>query len=344
MLEIPVLDISDWSFKPWYHTKGTREKLIVEDNLGREYYFKTSLEKPDRCYPFEFWSEIIASHLGLMLDVPVLEYNVAIRGNMIGCISASMVKNNQQLIEGIQYIQAFDKNFNPEEKTSRKRYSFQLIEKSLQYSGLSIFMKEIIKIIIFDSIIGNTDRHQENWGVLIEYVSTDTYNSSEIVRHDYSKRLSLISKNWGYRLQETQEYKAYQDLSFKNIQKFAPIYDSGSSLGRELDDKAVYTLSTDSTKLQRYILKGKCEIRWHRDQLNHKDLVHRILTETDYADSINTVRSVVNRYSEKNFRHFLSLLDKNIPANFAQVKVPENRKEFIARLVSARIDYLKTLL
>lgn len=345
LLSLPTYDISDWSSKPWFHTKGTREKLIVEDENGKEFYFKTSLEKPDRHYPYEFWSEIIATHLGLMFNVPILNYDIAILGDKIGCISPSMVGKNQELIEGIQYLQAYDRDFDPEKKADRDLYSFQLIEKALQHSGLSFYMKEIIRLIIFDSIIGNQDRHQENWGVIIKYISTNTLTvPSDEMKEDYRRRLLLVDNNAGYRSDETFEYKAYKDLSFRNQQIFAPIYDSGSSLGRELDSVAVNKLLHNKQRFDNYIRRGKSEVRWQNVHLNHEELVRKMLVESDYPDTVSTLRDIISRYSEKNFEHLLNVIDKNIPIKFAHLKIPAERKRLILRLVTARVELLKALL
>jgi hypothetical protein len=91
-------------------------------------------------YKYEFWSEIIASEVGLLLGFDILPYHIAIKGNLIGCISKSMInQESQELIEGGKYLQAFDTTFNPEDKKKRDEYTFQLI-----YGALFAFKKENI--------------------------------------------------------------------------------------------------------------------------------------------------------------------------------------------------------
>ena len=95
-------DISDWNEKPWFGTKGTRNKTVVENpETGANCYFKTSLLKPDKDYKYEFWSEIIASEIGQFLGYNTLKYHIAFHKNEIGCISEFMNKEGEsELTEG----------------------------------------------------------------------------------------------------------------------------------------------------------------------------------------------------------------------------------------------------
>lgn len=85
-------DITKWSEKPWYQTTGTRSKVIVENPENHaEYYFKTSLKKELKDYKYEYWSEIIASEVGMLLGFDMLKYDIAFNNGIMGCISKSMV-------------------------------------------------------------------------------------------------------------------------------------------------------------------------------------------------------------------------------------------------------------
>ena len=164
-----IIDISNWGALPWYSTGGTREKKYLfnpDDNAT--YYFKKSADK----YPFEFWSEIIAFDLGQILKLDVLKYFPAIYEGEIGCVSQSMIDpNKEELIEGGKYLQAFDTTFSPEDKKLRHQYSFQLIEGSMQFFTLDSYLDKILEIVVFDTLIGNGDRHQENWAFIGNYTT-----------------------------------------------------------------------------------------------------------------------------------------------------------------------------
>ena len=85
-------------------TGGTRDKVVVEnadDNCL--YYFKTSLNKGEKDYTYEFWSEIIESEVGQMLGFNTLRYDVAANKQKLGCLSKLMIDTScEQLDEGFK--------------------------------------------------------------------------------------------------------------------------------------------------------------------------------------------------------------------------------------------------
>lgn len=96
-------DITTWNEKPWYQTGGTRNKVIVENPENqKDYYFKTSLKRELKDYQYEYWSEIMASEVGIHLGFDMLKYDIAFNRGEMGCISQSMVtEGKNKLTEGI---------------------------------------------------------------------------------------------------------------------------------------------------------------------------------------------------------------------------------------------------
>ena len=176
-----LFNVTNWNAKPWYSTGGTRSKKFLQSPDGVYYYFKKSYKTQGRDYFFEFWSEIIATEIGASLGFNLLHYDLAIDGEEMGCLSENMIKaDGEELIEGGKYLQAYENKFTPDVRETRDLYSFQLIEKALKSFSLDKYMEQIIEIIIFDSIIGNSDRHQENWAFInqITFFSS-TFNEIE---------------------------------------------------------------------------------------------------------------------------------------------------------------------
>ncbi|MBY0426234.1 MAG: hypothetical protein K2Q22_11400 [Cytophagales bacterium] len=163
-----LYNISDWYEIRYFSTGGTRNKKVyVNPEDGGYYFFKESFNKGLRDYKYEFWSEIIASEVGALLGFDILAYHIAIRGEIVGCISKSMINQaSEELIEGGKYLQAFDNTFKPENIKLRNQYNFDLILNALASFRKEKHLKELAETIVFDALIGNSDRHQENWAII----------------------------------------------------------------------------------------------------------------------------------------------------------------------------------
>lgn len=178
---IDIKFINATSYYPLDHLSsgGTRAKRVLENSNGKQFFFKESEKKqateskPEKHYIYEFFNEIIAYQLGKQLGLDMLRYDIAIFDGAIGCISPRMnnLEKGEQLIEFGKYMIAVNPDFNPESEQdkkyqNRKEYTFQLLEKSFDFFNHKQYMQFIFKVLIFDAIIGNVDRHQENWAFL----------------------------------------------------------------------------------------------------------------------------------------------------------------------------------
>ena len=331
-------DITNWSEKPFFNTKGTRNKCVVTNpENNKDYYFKTSMIKEGKNYKPEFWSEIIASEVGRFLGFNVLEYNIAKHGNDVGCLSQSMNSDEESLTEGISLLTGYDNTYNPNDKTSYSAYTFDFIRKALEYFQWGEYVDDIIKIVIFDSLIGNSDRHQENWGFVT------TLNP---VAKDTNK--TLISKVTFLLKKRKKDIKKIEiNIEIAPMQgRFAPIYDSGCCLAREKSDEDVTKLLRDSLMFDSYINRGKSEIRWGEkgEKLNHFALIKEIRKE--YKQIVDDeIRRVIEAFNTNKIREIIFNIDNALPDELkTSYALSEERKELIYRLINNRFNRLKEIL
>ncbi len=271
-----ILNVNDWNEKSYFSTGGTREKSLLESPDGHNFYFKTSLSKPNKDYKFEFWSEIIASEIGNYLGLDVLKYDIGIKGNSIGCISQSMINSEKErLVEGVNYLVGYNNMYDPKSKKHQPLYSYQYIKDALFYFKLDAFIPNIDEIIVFDALIGNGDRHQENWGVISGH--GDIRNKvKNIEAYGYLK--NNLKKVYSLFNRLKDKYSELGNLPpFINIEtdkiRFSPIYDNGSSLAREHNDEKLIAILKDKIQFEAYINRGKSEIHWEGAKLQHFNLV-----------------------------------------------------------------------
>lgn len=315
---VDFFDISKWEKHEYLQTGGTRDKEVVENPIDNKlYYFKTSLIKKEKNYVYEFWSEVIASEIGELLGFEILKYNVAVNDqNTLGCLSRLMIDTNkEQLDEGHKWIKRYHLAYDTEDRDS---YTFQIIDKTL--TGLfpnEKFTEKLISTIILDCIIGNEDRHQENWGIIISNkISKYSWNP-------FSKKNPVPKSNY----------------------RFAPIYDSGSSLGRELREEKVNQMVSDSIQLNAYIDRGQSEIHWDGEhgKQKHFKLIEKI-ADTEYR---NVVISEINRIREKYDKtrivEIINHIDDCLPEAYNLQKIPQKRKELLIKLITLRIERLLAL-
>jgi hypothetical protein len=350
--EATFTDISYWHKNEFYSTGGTRSKYIAsEPETNDEYFFKGSKETLDGeiRYPTEFWSEIVSSKIGQFLGFPMLDYDIAYDSKhrqKIGCLSKSMVLSSKnKLTEGISYLTGFNSKYNPEK--DKEEYTFQFICNALKSFSLDDYIKNIIEIIVFDSIIGNSDRHQENWGILsaIEQdeniVKEQIHSAFDKIKNKIKKLSSNSSK------EETKIHVKINSeyVTYTYYYQFAPIYDSGCCLGREHTDEKILKMLNDSQMIDSYIRKGESEIHWEGSLKKRKHLELVTLLLKDYPDETkNYISRTKEKYKPEVIKELINNIDKNIPDDLINFKLSETRKQLMFKLVTLRIENLIQLL
>lgn len=356
-IDIKFIEASDWPELLWYHSGGTRAKKILQDPTGNEHFFKCSEKKepkdgkPAKYYKYEFWNEIIAYQLGKNLGLDVLRYDAAVFEGEIGCLSPKMINSHgEQLIELGRFMTAINSNFLPENTQTRSHYTFQLLTETLDYFDLSKYLPFIFQTLIFDAIIGNTDRHQENWA-FIGNTTILTEVLSQVEQEVKSKGFQKLP--WPIR----QLYKRYFDktkaelspdgklakLIVTKVTKNAPIYDNGSSLARELTDNRVNSLLNNEKDLSRYIEKGNSELHWNGQKLTHFELI-KVLLNSSYTEQVNKAAEFLQNWDNSLILRILEQIDTLVPENWKNYCIPDNRKMLISKLLTLRFQNLTQIL
>jgi hypothetical protein len=347
-------DITEWNKKMYSSTGGTRAKNIyVNSEDFKEYFFKGSKKMADGSFKYtsEFWSEIVASKVGQWLGFNVLDYNIGFDVNdeqQIGCLSKSMIDYSENLLsEGIAYLSGHDPKYNPE--TDESRYTFNFIQEALNGFALSAHKEKFIQMLIFDSIIGNSDRHQENWGFITKFKETIEELDIQIAtKNSLGKIFSRFKKGLAQSLSdETKKSNNPNLLRTTGLlakTDFSPIYDSGCCLGRELLDDRIELYFKDEQAIKSYILRGRSEVRWTEGRKpKHFELLENLYNL--YPKVFQEVKAnILKEYSKEKLEILINNIDINVPPEYQNLKLSEKRKQLMVKLVSLRIEKLLSII
>lgn len=349
------VDITDWNKNLYSSTGGTRaKKIYVHPIEDIDYFFKGSKELDDRSirYPLEFWSEIVSSKIGQWLGFNILDYNIGYDKHShqtLGCLSKSMVDYSlNTLTEGIEYLRGFDPKYDP--LNDENRYTLSFIKKSLNRFQLNIYENQFVEMLIFDALIGNSDRHQENWGFITLFKETLEELDNEIVLADGFWKTILPTLN-RYLTKLAHNMRKIDEENKKGLKKstllnqsvlaktvFSPIYDSGCCLGRELEDYKIEALLRDDKMLETYMKKGRSEVRWAvGNKPRHFDFL--INLKNEHSDLMTGLKGKINQvYSSDALKEIVYNVDLNLPEALKDFKLPDLRKELMLKLVTLRIN------
>lgn len=255
--------IDNWRQDDTYegvYPKGARDKSAYfspettnEDCLKRNHRYLFKLSR-SWCQ-WQFWGEIIAYRLGLIMRVEVPPAhiglsNIYIQGKVTyGALIEWFYDDQEDIyIEGGQFMAQLVKDYDRERGT---QHNFMDIAKV--FKAFPTFEEHWTRVFTLDSLTGNTDRHQDNWGLIIEKGKVKT-----------SKRQSI---------------------------RFSPAFDNGTALGYEVVERNIDKY-IDEDRLASYLTNprhARHQMKWSLDEqeaLNFYSFMQKFVLEFPNAKSI----------------------------------------------------------
>jgi hypothetical protein len=129
----------------------------------------------EKWYPHESVIEYMINRIGIELGLKMNEVELVIANGQIRFLSRYFTKSNEALVHGAEICGEYlnDKEFANQiansYQNSRELFTFEFICQSINAvfpESSKEIIKDLVKMITFDAIVGNNDRHFYNWGVI----------------------------------------------------------------------------------------------------------------------------------------------------------------------------------
>ena len=153
---------------------GRSEKIWLISDAGEIGLFKyPKIDPADQKETTEHVSEHLAHQLGNVLNVSTANVDIGTRDGRIGSMSYLVCKQNEALVEGIDFISGKFPHYNAETMQDEESGTYYCIDHIFNSVPSVVPNRIWIEMMLFDFLIGNADRHQSNWALLMELVSKD---------------------------------------------------------------------------------------------------------------------------------------------------------------------------
>ena len=260
-------DFSYWQvYEGAAEGSGRSEKLwLINPDNGKIGLFKFKKD----IFTTDHISECIAYKLAMALGIPCAVFELGMYHNREGSMSYNIVTtDNQVLIEGINYINIFYPSYDAEkffDIDTGDLYSVEMVQKVTQ----NVFdFSDFLHMLMFDFLIGNSDRHQSNWAVLYDngqysfsplydngsslcaFISdeqVESYLGKDRIRwHSLvdTKSKSLIRRT----VNDTKRPTHLEMMNYLHDNYFAQTNLFSNKIIQTLSDKKIYTVIDDASE------------------------------------------------------------------------------------------------
>lgn len=266
-----VVDVSAWQSDDEFrvYPEGARDKsrLLCPSDIGYDflipnhyYLFKHSTEWS----PEQYWIEVMSYRLGSAIGVPVPPAFVAFdadnnsSGALIEWFYGKPNAGVQRFVPGGDFMQRLIDDYDRKRGKKHNFESLLILCKALERTGnlKDDWLAYWAKALTFDALIGNADRHHDNWGVI--------HTMSDSDRH------------------------------IKESVEFSPVFDNGSSMGFEIRSEKLTSFS-ENEQMSKYVSKGFHHFKWAKKDSKkalHGEMLLNLVNK--FPDSLQYIRETLD--------------------------------------------------
>ncbi|MDJ0316035.1 HipA domain-containing protein [Arthrobacter antibioticus] len=166
---LPVIDLSSWRRADDEPLGETDKRWFVDPCTSQRWLYKPNRQNRSQD---EGSCEAATSRIANLLGIPAASVELARYAETTGCISRNVILDpTHEMEEAASYLVEFTKNFDPRDKQSRGhslatiRALLEQIQGPIGYDPTLSAADWFSGYLLFDALIGNTDRHSQNWAV-----------------------------------------------------------------------------------------------------------------------------------------------------------------------------------
>ncbi len=159
---------------------GTKAKFWFLDQDNPD---KKKLCKIGRQGTGENWAEKVAYELAKLLGIPCAVYDLAMWQEKQAVISPSFVNTTGRLVHGNEQLAKLVQSYDKTQAFQLRQYKLHTVLAFWQSHNTLIALPEgyvaddrtqdivelFVAYLLFDCWIGNQDRHDQNWGIVLNY-------------------------------------------------------------------------------------------------------------------------------------------------------------------------------
>lgn len=151
-----IINVNEWDTDYSVHAGGTRAKVWkIHPETGQ-----LVLVKWPKYDIGEIYAEKVASEIGKCIGIQTMDVDLGLFENKHVILAYNFLEPGEQLIEGGDFFEGYKRQSS--KPLLAPNYTFQQIKSILNRFEL---LAEFIDIVVFDCLIFNSDRHQDNWGI-----------------------------------------------------------------------------------------------------------------------------------------------------------------------------------
>ncbi len=293
---------------------GSKEKFWYRAGIDK----KGFLFKYPRKHTGEHWAEKIAAEVAACLDILHASVDLAeFRGERGSATTSFAYGLFRMLTHGNQLLGRAVPSYDPEVQFHQSAHTLENIWVTLDRTFVKLeditpVKRQFAEYVVLDAVIGNTDRHHENWGEI--------------------RILRSLRKPRGLRAPGIGRHRRTE---YGWEQSLAPSFDHASSLGRELrDDRRERLMAED--RVGRYAEKGHGGIYWSPDERRGPSPLELVRRATrTYPDLFRPALAKLDRLDTGSLRNIID----RVPSDWMS---PSARK-FALALMCYNLDQLRQL-